>query len=211
MGESEGGNEGPQNRGKVADLVNRYEKLEIGDELERRWTAEENRMSLRDLADYFNTELVRVTLEDQCVDVLEGEAANLHRLLTSSDVSRGDRVQVENKLERDGVDVDRLKEDFVSRQSIHTYLTREREATYESTSQGDRLTDRRRSIQRMKSRTKTVTENILSELQTANDVFIGRFQLLVTVRVQCVDCGGQYEISDFLSRSQCDCATTAAD
>jgi len=40
--------------GKVARLLAEYDMESLGPELERLWTADEDRQSLRELADYFN-------------------------------------------------------------------------------------------------------------------------------------------------------------
>lgn len=115
---------------KVGRLIHRYDLAEIGEELERRWTADAgDRMSLRELADHFNRTLLKQALQQNATSTIDGEAANLYRLLTEDDVSSGQRIQAENRLEQN--DVEQLRTDFVSRQALHTYLTKERDATYE--------------------------------------------------------------------------------
>lgn len=117
---------------KVGRLIRRYDLAEIGDELERRWTADAGeRMSLRELADYINRTLIEQALQQNATRTIDGEAANLYRLLAGDDVSSGQRIQAENRLEQNGVDVEQLRTDFVSRQAIHTYLNKEQDATYE--------------------------------------------------------------------------------
>lgn len=39
---------------KVARRINEYDLEGLGEEMARRWTAEDDRWSLRDLADHFN-------------------------------------------------------------------------------------------------------------------------------------------------------------
>ena len=55
---------------------------------------------------------------------LDGEVANTYRLLTADDVSTGVRTQAETTLEHNGIDPDRLQQDFISQLAIHTYLTK---------------------------------------------------------------------------------------
>lgn len=99
----------------------------FGETLEEKWTrTDEKRASLRELADVLNGRLLGAAMEDAAMSVLEGEVANTYRPLTDEDVSRGVETQVENRLERNGVDVESLREDFVPHQAVHTYPTKYR-------------------------------------------------------------------------------------
>jgi hypothetical protein len=66
---------------------------------------------------------------------LDGEAANTYRLLTSDDVTSGERTKVERHLNRAGIDVEQLRSDLVSHQAVHTYLTKHRGVSLSSESQ----------------------------------------------------------------------------
>jgi hypothetical protein len=199
---------GARSRSKVARVVAEYDLDGIGDELERYWTCEtDERMSLRELAEYFNESLLGHVLQRNATSTLDGEAENYYRLLTDDDVSSGKRVEATNRLERHGVDVERLQSDFVSRQAIHTYLTRERGATYEESrpSEADRVEDRIETISRLKSRLTAVAERALSTLSESTDGLSGDAQVLVLVQVQCEHCDDQYPITEYLSDGGCDC------
>ena len=108
-------NASPGRRGKVARILSEYEIVDVGDELVVRWTAEDNRMSLRDLAYYFNKQLLKTQLDQQRVDMLPGEIDNMYTLLTDEDVTSGTRIQAENRLSEYDVNVEDLRSDFVSR------------------------------------------------------------------------------------------------
>ena len=192
-------------RGKVARIIDREGLAALGDELVAHWTAEENRLSLRELADYFNERLLRSRLDDQQVETLAGEVGNLYALLTDDDVTSGTRIQAENRLREHGVDVDALRSDFVTRQSIHTYLTKHREATYDGPATEDVVDRRLDELQRLASRQRAVTEQTLSTLADTERLGIGEFQVVVSTRVQCVDCGRQFEVGELLDRGACDC------
>jgi hypothetical protein len=56
--------------------------------------------------------------------VLEGEVEHTYHLLTDDEVSSGDRRRAERRLERQGIDIDTLRSDFVSYQAIRMYLKR---------------------------------------------------------------------------------------
>lgn len=202
---------GTRSRSKVAKLIHQHNLTGIGDELERYWTMEtDERMSLRDLADYFNRALLAQALQQNGTSVLDGEVANYYRLLSADDVSSGMRVQAENQLERHGVDVEQLVNDFVSRQAIHTYLTEEREATYNDPdrSSEERSKARIETIGRLKSRLVAVAERTISELGQSNSPSNTDARVTVLVQVQCSNCETQYPITEYLTRGGCECRST---
>lgn len=191
--------------GKVARVIENHDLTGLGDELVAHWTAEENRMSLRELADYFNKQLLASRLDDEQVETLAGEIDNLYALLTDDDVTSGTRIQAENRLREDGVDVAALRSDFVTRQAIHTYLTKHRQVTYDSPDTEEVAERRLDELQRLMSRQRSVTEQTVSTLANGDHLSIGEFQVLVSTRVQCSDCGRQFEVSDLVERGGCDC------
>ncbi|MFB6140790.1 MAG: rod-determining factor RdfA [Halosimplex sp.] len=198
-----------RSRSKVAGLIDRYDLAGLGDDLEARWTAEgDDRMSLRELAEYVNESLVAAALRTADAQPVEGVAANYYRLLTSDDVSSGTRIEVENELESRGVDTDQLQSDFVSRQAVHTYLTSDRDASYESSgpSESDRADERLQTIQRLKNRLGAVADRALSELDKGGYLSVGDPRVTVLVTVQCRDCDTQYAFSDLVNDNGCDCA-----
>jgi len=194
-------------RSKVARLIDEYELTGIEDTLERRWTATEDRSSLRELADHFNHELLRTAVESASAAPLEGEVENLYHLLTDDDVTSGVREQTRNRLDQQGVDVEKIEDDFVTYQSIRTYLKKYRDADPPgtSTSPEDRIERKRSTIQRLTSRLADVTEQSLRELVDASAITLGEFDVIVTVRVHCTSCGTQQSVSDLLASRGCEC------
>jgi len=191
--------------GKVARVLNKYDLSTLGDELATRWTAENNRMSLRQLAAYFNKQLLESRLDEKRVDMLPGEIENLYELLTDEDVTSGTRIQAENRLSEYGIDVDELRSDFVSRQAIHTYVTKQRQKTYDKPDADETIDKRLEQLQRLKSRERAVTEQTLSTLRNTDRINLGEFQIFSSVQVQCSDCGRQFELTALLDRGGCDC------
>lgn len=189
---------------KVARLITEYDLEGIGAELEARWTTETSseRLSLRDLADYFNRQLLQQAVGDTDIQPLDGEMGNVYRLLTGDDVSGADRTRARRRLERADVEVDSVTDDFVSYQAIRTYLTEHRDAEY--TAEETRSESVLETVQRLRGRTATVVESKLEQLRK-RDLTLGRFRVLVTVRVVCEDCGIQYELVDLIERGGCDC------
>jgi len=206
--ESEADEAQPNSRSKVAALLHEYDLEGLGTELETLWTADdEARRSLRELATYFNEQLLASILAMNTTSVLDGEVSNYYRLLTDEDVSSGKQVAAENALRQSGIDVEQLRDEFVSRQAIHTYLTAERDATYEPStrSEEERVEHALESIGRLQNRLAMVSDQHLSRLATANPAFDGIQDVTVLVQVQCDHCGTQYSITEFLSNSGCGC------
>lgn len=193
-------------RGKVANLIEKHDLEGVGDELEAYWTADDDRRSLRKLATDFNKEILRSALDSHGVDTLAGEVDNIYELLTNDEITSGIRIQAENQLKNHGINVDQLRSDFVSRQAIHTYLKKHRGAKYKDAIDDDEIIDRRlNELQRLKSRLSAVTERALSLLGSSDHLTLGTFQVLVSVRVQCIDCGTQFDVTELFDRGGCNC------
>lgn len=193
---------------KVARVIEEYDLTGLDDELVEFWSGERGeRRSLRELAEYVNHELLRSAMKEADMSPLDGEVENTYRLLTDGDVSSGMRTEAETSLEREDVDVERLRTDFVSHQAVHTYLTKYREVdSPDTTSEQDQTTKTIGAIQRLKNRLVAVVENNLRTLRETDRVTIGEFNVLVDVRVFCDDCQTQYDIVELLTTGGCDCA-----
>lgn len=192
---------------KVRRVIESYELSGLGDELAARWVGDGyDRESLRSLADRFNRRLLAASMEQAGLSPLDGEVENSYRLLTDDDVSAGMRTQVERRLEREGIDIEQLRTDFVSHQAVHTYLTTDREIDPPGKrDSGDRLERDRETIQRLRSRLSVVTENTVSRLDATDRLDVGDFSVLVDLQVVCGDCGTTYEISELFEQGGCDC------
>ncbi|MBV0925843.1 hypothetical protein KTS45_16690 [Halomicroarcula limicola] len=191
---------------KVERLVEAYDLGSIGADLEAAWLGEgRERRSLRELADRFNQALLMGALRESEMSVVDGEPENFYRLLTDDDVSAGQRVEARNRLERNGIDVDGLAEDFVTYQAVRHYLTEVRGVTYEQPNEGERVERERDSIDRLQARVETVVRDTIDRLRNAGTLSIGDYRVFVGVDVLCRDCGGQFGIGELLAEGGCDC------
>lgn len=192
---------------KVARVTQQYDLGDFGDELVARWTGEAGgQQSLRELAEYTNQGLLQATMRQANMFVLDGEVENLYRLLQDDDVSAGKRLEAEATLERDGVDVEKLKRDFVSHQAIHSYLTKYRGVERSDGTDGqDQVEKAVDTIQQLKNRLVAVVEKNLQTLNNTDRITIGNVNVWVTVHVFCEDCATQYSIVDLLRQDGCDC------
>jgi len=188
--------------GKVARLLEAYGLEGLGAELEHRWTREEDRQGLRALARLVNERLVAAAAEENGGEL--ADPANTYRLLTADDVSPGVRTQVQNRLRRQGVDVEALRESFVSHAAVRTYLDGRGAEPPSASDDEQRRTDRER-LQRLQSRIASVAEDSIERSRAAGRIDIGEFALLVDVDVVCRDCGATYPAEELLARGGCDC------
>lgn len=192
-------------KSKVARLIEEYDLEGIGEKMERRWTADDDRWSLRDLADHFNQTILEAALEVEGAQLLNGEVENTYRLLTDDDVAEADKTRVRRRLERDGIEVEDLLDDFLSYQAIRTFLTKHQDAEY-TPDDTDPVETATESLQRLRSRSAQVTESRVTQLRDSGHLALGEARVTVDVRVLCEDCGSQFDIGELLARQGCNCS-----
>lgn len=192
---------------KVGRVIDAYDLDGFGADLEARWTGEGGeRTSLRDLADLVNRRLLRRAMERAGTSPLDTDVEAKYEVLADDGTSRGVRTQVRRDLQRQGVDVDALEDDFVTHQAVHTYLTKYRGAEHTTDADADQVRSARNTIQRLRNRTLAVVENSLDRLRRTGRLATGDLEVLVDVRVTCTDCDRQYDVGTLLSEGRCECA-----
>jgi len=192
---------------KVARLIDEYGLDGLGDELESRWTAENaERMSLRDLASFFNKRLLEEVLLEAGMSTLDTDIERVYHRLTDEDVSPGVRTETRNRLDQNGVDVEKLEKEFVSYQAIRSYLQEWREATYNQLSDEEKINNDLESIQRLMNRTESVARDRIGNLNNTGRIEAENFEIFLNMQVLCQQCGEQYDIATFLTQGGCDCS-----
>jgi hypothetical protein len=194
-------------RSKVARLIEEYDLPGLGEELEQRWTAEEDRQSLRELTAYFNQQLLSQALKDANVQSLDGEVENTYRLLTNDDVSTGETTRIQRRLEREGIDVGELESDFVTYQAIRNYLKDHRGAEYTPPEQ-DPLDREETNVQKLRGRMVSVIEGNVEQLRDNDELTLGEFRTIADIRIVCEGCNTQFDVLELLDRGGCDCGNT---
>lgn len=188
-------------RGKVERVIEARGLDGMGETLARLWTREEDRYSLRELADYLNEALLRSAMESAGMRPLEGEVENTYRLLTDADVSSGSRRQAERVLEREGVDVEAVRQDFVSHQSIHTYLREHRGVEQAAAETPESRRERARdTIERLRSRTEAVTANLLEGVADDDGFPVDDLDVVVNIRVLDRATGEAYDVDELIGQ-----------
>lgn len=190
---------------KIARLLETYDMDGLGKQLEVAWTADENRQSLRELATYFNKQLLSQRLEESNIQHVEREVETFYRLLQGEEGSSADRTRIRRRLEREGVDVESLQSDFVSYQAIRTYLKNDRNAEY-TPNRTDPLDRETEHLQQLQGRIGSVTEEKLDRLRDSGDITLGTFQVLVSTQVVCEECSAHMSVAELLETGGCDCS-----
>lgn len=191
---------------KVATLIEKYSLEEMGRELEVRWTGDGvERLSLRALETFFNERLLEAVLFDAGMNTLEDNVENIYQNLTDETATAGVTAETQNRLERNGVDVGDLERDFVSYQAIRSYLQEWRGAEYEQISKQEKLDKDVTSINRLITRTSSVTTDRISNLRKTGRIDIEEFEVFVDAQVLCQQCGKQYTVDEFFENEGCTC------
>jgi hypothetical protein len=195
--------DGGRPRSKVARVVEKYDLEGVGAELERRWLAtDDSGMSLRELAEYFNRRVLESTIEGSELSVLDADVDQLYVQLTDDSVSSGVRTRVERRLERNGIDVETTTGDFVTHQSIHTYLREYRGVEQPEPSAAERRASAAERIQKLQDRSAAVTQDAVEGLQRAGLVPDGEIDAVVDIQVIYTESGEQYDVFDLIEETE---------
>jgi hypothetical protein len=196
---------------KLGRVAAAYGFQTIHDDLRRRWEAGE--VSVRDLAGEFNRRVLRVAVEDAGRTFLDGEVANLYRLLTAEDVDAGSRTQARERLRQAGVPIDEVEESFVSHQTVYRHLVDCLDASQETShpDADDRVDAWRDRLQSLQARTTRVTGRGIDQLRNAGALDVGPVDVYVEVTVTCESCGRFYTLDELLTERACDCGSDGED
>lgn len=190
---------------KVARVIDAYDLEGMGERLEAAWTGEAGeRTSLRDLAEQFNRSVLESALSEVGATAVSSDVETTYRILTDEDVSEADRMRKRRELEREDVDVETLRGDFVTHQAIHTYLTEYREAELPDRS-ADRVDRKAETMERLQGRTSVVAESTIEGLVTSGDLTDREYEVFVDVQVVCSECGTGYAIGELIRQGGCSC------
>jgi hypothetical protein len=187
-------------------VIEKHLTDDIHETLHQRWTgAGKQKQSIRDLTQYFNKAILEQYLIEADVEVLDGEVDNFYRLL-SGDGSRGMETQAHRKLERMGINVETLMDDFVSHQTIYRHLTSCLDAEKEDAlTNQERIERERKRIGRLQNKSEAVSEETLARLRRSDAITLGSFDVIVNFRVTCEECGVHRKITDVIQQGGCDC------
>jgi hypothetical protein len=124
--------------------------------------------------------------------------------LTGDDVSPERRADVGDRLELLGIDVEDLKSDFVSHQTVKNHLSNCLDV---DTSRGgiESVKEGRAKLAWATDRHRTVVESVLRQLDRGGQVSVADYDITKTTSITCRDCETTYRIDEFLKRGGCEC------
>jgi len=205
---------------KVARVIETYELTGLGKTLADRWGHEDDakRQSVRDLADYVNTEIVKVVLETETSGMTPSEyppdriayllAADNSTAERFADVPQSEIREVCNWLESEGVDIDELTNDFVTFGVVYDYLREYRNAEasdqYQKSSTPAELQETvTNRIEGLVDQLRRVVRESNRSLENANVLSDIKRDVTVEVSITCLSCGREYEAGEYVENAGC--------
>jgi hypothetical protein len=196
---------------KVCRVLDERGLQQYDDRLLAEWRGEDGqRKGYRQLARWLNVTLLRREMDTAGLSTLGGEADSKYERLRSDDASA---AEVAGVLEREGIDVEGLRRDFVSYGVVRTHLTDCLEATYEPPASTDWERD---AIDIARDHaTEKITEAVTS-LVNKGELAVGSTgpTVHVDVELECEDCRTRVPLRRALRRGtvcECEAAEVVAD
>jgi len=188
-------------RCKIDRVATKYDL----DDLDRmvRHRRRKNGASLRDLERLINTQILDAALAETDVDIL-GDAASVYEVLTGSDVDTRRLVNVQDQMEKHGIDLEELESDFISYQTVRTHLNdclgvdTSRQGV-ESIEEGYEI------IRGDRQRHQEVVSRTIARFSRLNLVQIENPTVTVSTTIECESCKRTYRILEFLEQGRCEC------
>ena len=198
------GGKGP----KIERVADRYDLSGLGDDVVARWLGKDGyeQESLRDLADRVNERIIDAAIDDS-TNLLDGEAANIYRLLTADDddVTVGMQTEARQSLKHDGVNVERLEADLITYQSVYNYCKDHRGVSRSSPSQEKNPESSLSHVRKLAGRLQAIVESTVTRW-VKNDVLEGgSYEVDIEIWVTCQNCGERRSPKALLDAGGCQC------
>lgn len=203
---------------KIGRDITRYHLDELNQELIHH--REENGLSLRDLASVVNHRILEAAIEDTASEILEEELfgalehddaiAAIYGALTDEDVAPDRRARVSTRLEQAGVDLDAVKDHWVTHTTVRKHL--QDCLGIDTSSESTIETDNAKStIEWIQTRSKAIIDRTFERLESAEKLRVGHLDVAVSIRMTCTECGTTYRPVELISRGHCECYPDAED
>lgn len=172
------------------------------DRILSQWQGEgSQRKGYRQLADWLNVTLLRREMDEVGLTTLGDEAESKYERLQSDEASAS---EVESMLEREGIDVDRLRSDFVSYGVVRTHITECLGAEYEKTGASDWEEE---SIDIARDRaSEKIREAVVSLVNKDEIEASGDLAVHLSVELECESCQARVPLRRAIRRGRvCQC------
>lgn len=191
---------------KVGRVIEQYELAGLDDEIVRR--REEEDESLRALAEFLNTRLLKRLIERQADREVLADATSIYSQLTNGD-DAGKTAEMRERLITAGVPVDEVTDNFVSHQTVRSHLNTCLDMET-GRSQATDLEEVANLIEWARTRDEEIIERALSRLRESGELDIGETNVIHSVRVICEKCGQSHRLQELLDARECQCCDMAS-
>ncbi|WP_276256539.1 rod-determining factor RdfA [Halomontanus rarus] len=195
---------------KLGTVIDKYSIEQLDDKIVQGWVGEtEERMSLRELAKYFNKQVLRAAMQDSACQFVDDGVETIYALLTDDDASMQVRQRVRTQLEDGGIDPDRVIEDFVSYQTVNRHLKQCHDVKRDAEPETDGQYVRRRiqKVYALENKLDAVMNDILEQLDSTGRISLSDFETTIKMEIQCSNCGAHHNITDIVENRGCLCKT----
>lgn len=171
---------------KVERIASEYELEDVDSWLTAEWQDE---VSVRQLATELNKDIIEVELSTANVSQVKWSRERVHKALRTDELSNAEEIEVQNELDRDGIDVERLSSDLVSHQTVYRHLTQCLGVSKSKRTDPEKRREQAKdTVFALQRRTESVTETTVETLQSAGVTHLGDVEVLTDIRVVCNDC-----------------------
>lgn len=185
---------------KVDRMADKYGLHGIDEELRRRHADEE---SLRALQRFLNARILERELQDAGADPL-GAPADIYDQLVDDDTDAGKLASLEAKLRQRGVDLEAVRNDFVSHVTVGTHLN---DCLNRSTEREPDVTPRSatETIAWSRTRMERIVAETLGRLENTDQLDIADPTVAGSITITCEECGSTHTPRELVDRGSCDC------
>lgn len=187
---------------KVCRVLDERRLEKYDDRLVEQWKGDgKPRKGYRRLARWLNVTLLRREMDMVGLSTLGNEAESKYDRLVEDDANA---VELERVLEREGIDVDRLRDDFVAYGVVRKHLKECLGAEYR---EPDSSEWQQQAIEIATDHARSRVSDAVSSLQSRGDIEAGgTLNVEVTAEVECTDCRSKVPLQRALRRGYvCHC------
>jgi len=188
---------------KVCRVLDERGLERYDDRLLEQWRGDkQTRKGYRQLARWLNVTLLRREMDRAGLSTLGNEAESKYDRLVGDDASAS---ELERVLQREGIDVERLRKDFVSYGVVRTHITECLGAEYEEPESDDW---QRQAIEIATDHARSRIGDAVSSLQSSGELESGgELDVLVQAELECADCQSKVPVERAIRRGYvCHCS-----
>jgi hypothetical protein len=182
-------------------VIDQYELAGLDDEIVRRRQKEDE--SLRALAEFVNTRLLKRAIEHHADRDVLADATSIYTQLTNGD-DAGKTAEIRERLTTAGIPVDEVTDNFVSHQTVRSHLNTCLDIET-GRSQATDIDDVENLIEWARTRDEEIIERALSRLRESGELNIGEPNVIHSIRVICEECGQSHRLQELLDTRECRC------